>query len=211
MNLSVVSAIAVLDRTGAVQDAMDDVAVAVFDIGHPRELEDEWLDVDVLVLGARELSPTGLRRLARWRRHHPASIMVAHVEDVGGFDRASLRAAGVEHAMRGPMTRAKLRTALVRADDALAELLEATGRWHPTAVVPEQYAGQHEARDDDDVDDEEFFDDELYDDADLTTSGPRAKVITVASATGGCGKTFFATTLASLLVRRKLRVLVLDL
>jgi pilus assembly protein CpaE len=49
------------------------------------------------------------------------------------------------------------------------------------------------------------------DDPDAETPGDRARLITVASATGGCGKTFFATTVASLLAQRELRVLLVDL
>jgi pilus assembly protein CpaE len=42
-------------------------------------------------------------------------------------------------------------------------------------------------------------------------SGPLAKLVTIASATGGCGKTFFATNAASLFANAGARVLIVDL
>jgi Flp pilus assembly CpaE family ATPase len=212
VTLSVVTSVAVLDRTGAVQAAMGSVDAYVVDVDHPADLGHLPIDVDVLLVGARELTTTGLRRVSRWRRWHPASVVVAHVDGLP-VDREMLRAVGVEHAIRGRLTAAKMRTALTRADAVLVDLFEATGRLHPAYAAvtaetdeDESYGEEYEA-DDAAYDDEAALDDELEEAA----ATPTAKLITVASATGGCGKTFFATTAASMLARQGVRVLVVDL
>jgi Flp pilus assembly CpaE family ATPase len=218
VTFSVVTSVAVLDRTGAVQAAMGWVDAYVVDVDHPADLGHLPIDVDVLLVGARELTRTGLRRVSRWRRWHPASVVVAHVDGLL-VDRERLRAAGVEHAIRGRLTTAKMRTALTRADAVLVDLFEATGRLSPAYDALTEETEEDESYDEeydetyDEGYDAAYDEDEaaLEDDLGEAAATPTAKLITVASATGGCGKTFFATTAASMLARQGLRVLVVDL
>lgn len=167
--------------------------------------------VDVLVVGSRELSPTGLRRLERWTRLNPAGVVVAHVDDLA-LDRSTLRAAGVDHVIRGPLTKAKLTTALRRADTTLEALCAAAGQLQadqPLAMLPQQRDG--ECWDDDATDDDATDDDDMGESWSESGVPATARLVTIASATGGCGKTFYATNAAALLTRAGQRVLVVDL
>ena len=206
--LTTVRSVAVVDRTGAIQGALRTGSLDVLEL-RPTDLDVDLPDVDVLLVGARELSTAGLRRIGRWRRACPAGTVVAHVDGIS-VDRGLLRAYGIAHVVRGPLTVGKLDTALLHADVILGELLLATGRLHPTGLTP--YPDEPTAALDDDrpaYDDEGLPDDDDESPADLT--GPRGRLLTVASATGGCGKTFYATNIASLFARAGARVLVVDL
>jgi Flp pilus assembly CpaE family ATPase len=200
--LTIVRSVAVLDRTGRVQHALRSQGLDVLDL-RAAEFDDDPPDVDVLLVGEQELTSAGLRRMARWRRLNPAGAVVAHVGDIEPHF-GDLRAAGVQHVVRGRPTPAKMRTVLRRVDLTLAELVEAAGRF-----TPEPY------EDDIDVDVDEAVDAypaEPYEPVEVSEStGPLAKLLTVASATGGCGKTFFATNAASIFSAAGARVLLVDL
>lgn len=203
--LTIVRSVAVLDRTGALQRALRSQDLDIIDV-RPVEFDAEPPDVDVLLFGEQELTGAGLRRLARWRRLQPASVVIAHVADPLR-DRPDLRAAGVQHFVRGRLSPAKLRNVLRHADLAIAELVIAAGR-----LVPEQRVDETEQIDELHV---EAFDvypaepDEWAEPAEPV--GKLAKLVTVASATGGCGKTFFATNAASVFTAAGARVLIVDL
>src|SRR4051794_34535422 len=200
--LTIVRSVAVLDRTGALQWALRGNELDILDL-RPAEFDVELPDVDVLLIGAEDLTAAGLRRVNRWSRRQPASVAVAHLDGID-VDRARLRAAGVRHIMRGRVTAAKLRNVLRHADVTLAELVAAAGRHVPAPFEPI-----------DEVTDEAGPADELDDpypaEVELDPAMKTARLLTIASATGGCGKTFFATNAASLLARSGARVLLVDL
>lgn len=136
MTLSVIRSIGTLDRTGVVQTTLARIDAERFDeldVVRPGDLDECEVDVDVLLVGSKELSSTGLRRIARWRRDHPVSIAIAHL-DGSAMDKAELAGAGISQSVRGTLTVAKLRNALDRADAALWDLLDAAERHGFTAV-----------------------------------------------------------------------------
>lgn len=208
--LTVARTVGIVDRTRHLQAAADALDVDSVDLPLTAFALARTPSPDVLVVGARELTPTGLRRLERWTRMHPASVVVGYVDGLD-IDRSALRAAGVEHVIRGRLTPAKLATALRRADSTLELLLSATEQMQAEAdlVIPAQR-------------DTEWWDDEEEDyGADYPADEPVgedglarpevARLVTIASATGGCGKTFYATNVAALLARAGSRVLLVDL
>src|SRR4051812_48263847 len=186
--LTIVRSVAVLDRTGALQWALRGNELDILDL-RPAEFDVELPDVDVLLIGPEDLTAAGLRRVNRWSRRQPAGVAVAHLDGID-VDRERLRAAGVRHLVRGRATPAKLRNVLRHADVTLAELVAAAGRHVPTALEAV-----------DEAPDEVGTFDELADpypaEAELDPAMKTARLLTVASATGGCGKTFFATNAAS--------------
>lgn len=198
--LTIVRSVAVLDRTGALQHALRSQELDVWDL-RPAEFDADPPDVDVLLVGEQELTTVGLRRLARWRRLQPAGAVVAHVGSVEPH-RGDLRAAGVQHLVRGRLTPAKMRNALRHADLTLAELVLAAGRLAPESLDDSIETDIEQPADD-------FVD--AYPAEPEEPVGKLAKLVTIASATGGCGKTFFATNAASLFTAAGARVLLVDL
>ena len=203
MILTVARTIGVVDRTGHLQMTAASLGVDATNVPLTAFALTAMPDVDVLVVGARELSPTGLRRLTRWTKAHPASVAVAYADGVD-IDRSVLRAAGVEHVIRGRLSASKLATALRRAETTLELLFTATERFHQ-AMLPEQREAAWEP------DEAEDYGDLYAEDAPAGAGPARARLVTVASATGGCGKTFYATNVAALLARSGNRVLLVDL
>lgn len=89
--------VGVLDRTGALLplvEAEDDVKAV--DLGRPADLGPAAPRVDVLVIGPKECTAAGVRRLSRWSAVNPASPVVAFVPAEGTVPDAELRAAGVK-------------------------------------------------------------------------------------------------------------------
>lgn len=211
MTLSAIASIATLDRTGTVQDAVARLAfdeLDELDVVRPGDLDDYDVDVDVLIVGHKELTATGLRRVARWRRHHPASVAIAHLNG-NVIDRSALAGSGIAQTVRGPLTAGKLRAALSRADLVLWDLFDAAGGRTETELSNMTLEPVEELTeaDLDDLDDLEAGDEIDTDTGDTA----QARLITVASATGGCGKTFFATSVSGILAGRGLRILLVDL
>ena len=204
--LTIVRSVAVLDRTGKLQHALRSQGLDVLDL-RAAEFDDDPPEVDVLLIGEQELTSAGFRRMTRWRRLNPVGAVVAHVGDVEPHF-GDLRAAGVQHVVRGRPTPAKMRNVLRRVDLALAELVVAAGRF-----TPEPFDADID--EDIDVDIEDMaaaYPAEPYEPNDVSEpTGPLAKLLTVASATGGCGKTFFATNAASIFTAAGARVLLVDL
>jgi Flp pilus assembly CpaE family ATPase len=240
VTLRTIRSVGTLDRTGVVQAALSRVDSYRFDeldVVRPGDLDACDVDVDVLVVGSKELSAAGLRRIGRWRRAHPVSVTIAHVNGTP-MARSELSEAGITQAVRGPLTTGKLRTALHRADGALWNLLDAAER-HGFTVADDHFEDLESVDESGEIDEieeileighvaaEPALDDRAEDDlvvegvaaADTdpgtTETGVdptmAARVITVASATGGCGKTFFATSAATVLARMGRRVLLVDL
>jgi Flp pilus assembly CpaE family ATPase len=130
MTFSVIRSIGTLDRTGVVQTTLARIDAERFDeldVVRPGDLDECEVDVDVLLVGSKELTATGLRRIARWRRDHPVSIAVAHLNG-NVVEKSDLAGAGISQSVRGPLTVTKLRAALDRADVALWDLLDAAER-----------------------------------------------------------------------------------
>ena len=219
--LPVNPSIAVVDRTRSIQQALQRTGIDAVEVG-ATELDVEPPEVDVLLVGSRELTAAGRRRIDRWRQWQPAGVVVAHTNG-HEVDRNLLRACGVEHVVRGKLTARKLRTAIGHAESTIAGLIAATDRLHggswgyaevdePEPLTDDTY-GEGDAYDEADVYPVEptyETDDEDAEEA-LAADGPLARLLTIASATGGCGKTFYATNIASLFARSGARVLLVDL
>lgn len=209
MTLTVTRTVGILDRTFHLHAVAARLDVESVDVPLTTFALARTMAVDVLVVGARELSPTGLRRLDRWTRMHPATVVIAYIDGLD-IDRADLRAVGIRQVIRGPLTPTKLAGALSRADASLELLIEATGQlaYPAEPVVPVQRDTAWEDEDDDTAD-------ATADDEDVGEDGPApsavARLVTVASATGGCGKTFYATNAAAVLAKSGNRVLLVDL
>lgn len=176
--------IAVVDRTGALVDPVRSVAAdldrapTVVEVDRPAEFSPEDLAADVLVVGAKELTGAGLKRVQTWHAVHPHASVIAQLGE-GAPTAAVLRAHGVTAWFRGDVTTARLEPLLSQALDELA--------------------------DDEGVEVDAVPFDELVD------AAPReALLLTVASATGGCGKTFLATNTAAHLASAGRRVLLVD-
>jgi MinD-like ATPase involved in chromosome partitioning or flagellar assembly len=210
---SVIQSIATLDRTGAVQAAVSRLALDSVDeleVVRPGDLDDYDVDVDVLIVGHKELTATGLRRIARWRRAHPASVAIAHLNG-NLIERSSLQGSGIAQTVRGRLTAGKLRTALDRADLVLWDLFEAAdGRSDHEPVVAADVQLVEDSSGGDDAG-EPWGGDEVDQIDEVEAEPHTARLITVASATGGCGKTFFATSSATVLAKEGYRVLLVDL
>lgn len=210
--------VGVLDRTGVLVGPVEQAATVaslnggseVWDLGSSVRFGPQSPRVDVLVLGPRELTVTALRRVARWRDAHPASAVVATVGATGGRSRDDLVASGVRFAVPGEPSVAKLARALRRCDEELARLADDMAGMVPASDEPSPVAQPSWARPVDDEADEAA--DDLVDEPEAASRRPGDGVlITIASATGGSGKTFFATNLAANLARRGQRVLLVDL
>jgi pilus assembly protein CpaE len=162
--------------------------------------------VEVLLVGPSEMTAAGLRRVARWHNEHPETVVVVAAEKDSLPDSTLLVKAGAEALLRLPAGPAAVRRVLVSALEVAARQREALAT---TVLVPvdlpeprvEEDALRELAQDEADVVEEE----------DEEPSGP-AVTITVASATGGCGKTFLASNLAYLLAQgTRKRVAMIDL
>ncbi|HUR51188.1 MAG TPA: AAA family ATPase [Mycobacteriales bacterium] len=142
--------------------------------------------VEVLLVGPSELTTTGLKRVARWHADNPATVVVLAAEKDRLPDPALVVKAGAEVLLRLPAGPAAVRRVLANALDVAASRREALATTVlVTDVEPEP----------------EQPEDELEEVLEEVADVPRepAITITVASATGGCGKTFLATNLAFLL------------
>jgi MinD-like ATPase involved in chromosome partitioning or flagellar assembly len=149
-------------------------------------------DVEVLIVGPSELTPTGLKRVARWHAEHPATVVVLASEKDRLPDPALLVRAGAEVLLRLPAGPAAVRRALTSALEVAARQRDAMAT---TLLIPEPRAA---------LDDEpEALEADPVPVAEVAEELVRepAVTITVASATGGCGKTFLATNLAFLLAQ----------
>ncbi|MDP3713084.1 MAG: AAA family ATPase [Mycobacteriales bacterium] len=175
--------VAVVDRTGAllgpvrlVADGLDP-APHVLDVDKPAEFSPADLGADVLVVGSKELTGAGLKRIQSWHEVHPHASVIAQLGD-GAPTAAVLRAHGVTAWFRGDASAARLQPLLSQALDELVEAVD------DSAAVPFE---------------------------ELVEAVPReAMLLTVASATGGCGKTFLATNTAAHLASAGRRVLLVD-
>jgi MinD-like ATPase involved in chromosome partitioning or flagellar assembly len=175
--------VAVVDRTGALLAPVRSAAEGltpppeVVEVDRPAEFSPEDLAADVLVVGGKELTGAGLKRIQTWHLVHPHASVIAQLGE-GAPTAAVLRAHGITAWFRGEATEARLEPLLSQALDEL---------------------------DDADLGAEEVPLQELVD------ASPReTMILTVASATGGCGKTFLATNTAAHLASAGRKVLLVD-
>jgi pilus assembly protein CpaE len=172
--------------------------------------------VEVLLVGPSEMTVSGLRRVARWHNEHPETVVVVAAEKDRLPDPTLLVKAGAEALLRLPAGPAAVRRVLVNALELAARQREALAT---TVLVPIDLP---EPRAEEDALDEQAVGEHLEDlgedlvedvavEEDEEPAGP-AVTITVASATGGCGKTFLASNLAYLLAQgTRKRVAMIDL
>jgi len=130
--------------------------------------------VDVLVVGPSELTAAGMRRVAKLHAEHPETVVVVAGKVAELPAPTVLVKAGAAEIIRLPAGAPTIRRALSSA------IAQATGR-HVEVVVEREAEPEPEAE--------------------VAVAAPHqpALTITVASATGGCGKTFLASNLAFLL------------
>jgi Flp pilus assembly CpaE family ATPase len=200
--------VVVLDRSDALIKGLakavaalpDEPDVQVFD--RPAEVAAAFAAhaVDVLVVGPSELTPTGMRRVARLHNAHPETVVVVAGKVSELPSPVLLVKAGAAEIIRLPAGAATIRRAL---ESAIAQV---HGRYVEVLVEREvEHADGAEAYDgDEDEDEAEGEGIDVIEDVEpavVEVPVPRepAVTITVASATGGCGKTFLASNLAYLL------------
>lgn len=133
--------------------------------------------VDVLVVGPSELTTAGMRRVAKLHQDHPETVVVVAGKVAELPAPVTLVKAGAAEIIRLPAGAPTIRRALQSAID------QARAR-HVEVVVEREVEVEAEPV-------------EVL--VDVPVQRAPAHTITVASATGGCGKTFLASNLAYLL------------
>ena len=161
--------------------------------------------IDVLLVGPSEMTTTGLKRVAKWHAAHPATVVMVGCAADALPDPQLLMKAGAEQLLKLPAGAAAVRRALLTAlgvseqlKDDLATVIEVPAPraedelgWAVPVEEPEPEAAPE---------------------PEVVVEAQPAVTITVASATGGCGKTFLATNLAYLLAQgTHKRVAMIDL
>lgn len=199
--------IVVFDRTDALIRGLAKAVAALPDepdvqvFTRPAEVAAAFAEypVAVLVVGPSELTAAGMRRVAKLHAEHPETIVVVAGKVAELPAPLTLVKAGAAEVIKLPAGPAAIRRAL---DSAL-------GQWHARRVeVPVEVEAKPELDVDVDAAEPDV-------DVDVVPEprGP-ARTITVASATGGCGKTFLASNLAYLLAAgtgKKVAMVDLDL
>ncbi len=181
--------VVVFDRTDALIKGLAKAVAALPDepdvhvFAKPAEVTAAFAagPVDVLVVGPSELTPTGMRRVARLHAQHPETVVVIAGKVAELPSSVLLVKAGAAEIIKLPAGPAAIRKALESA------LTQARAR-HVEVVVEREVERAPEAA-------------EAPEPVVVEVPVPREPgvTITVASATGGCGKTFLATNLAYLL------------
>jgi pilus assembly protein CpaE len=215
--------VVVLDRSDALVASLikaiegldDTVDVNLFT--KAAEVDDIFLSgpVDVLLVGPSEMTPTGLRRVAKWHAAHPSTVVMVACAADALPDPQLLMKAGAEQLLKLPAGSAAVRRALLtalgvmeRQKDELATIVEVASEPVSLQKPFDEDVGADDLLEDEDLDAEL---EEL-----IEQEAPRepAVTITVSSATGGCGKTFLATNLAYLLAQgtgKRIAMIDLDL
>ena len=172
----------IVDRRGGFASNLEraahtlDNVPTVVTLTHPtRLLEQIHLESpDVVLAGPEEMTPTGLRRLAQVHRASPKTV-IALTQGATPISMTEAASCGASEVISYPASSIKLRNALHRILDAAAAvrgervvIREVPALEQPHVIVAPPPAPVR-----------------------------NAKVFTVTSPTGGCGKTFFATNLAA--------------
>jgi pilus assembly protein CpaE len=198
--------VVVLDRSDAlvaplikaIEGLDDTVDVNLFT--RAAEVEDVFLSgpVDVLLVGPSEMTPTGLRRVAKWHAAHPSTVVMVACAPEALPDSRLLMKAGAEQLLTLPAGGAAVRRALLtaltvmeRQKDELATVVEVVAE--PELDLNDELEAL--------VEEVALEDEEPEVEPEVEAPREPAVTITVSSATGGCGKTFLATNLAYLLAQ----------
>jgi MinD-like ATPase involved in chromosome partitioning or flagellar assembly len=192
--------ILVLDRVG---DFSTDIARATVDLDPAPEIlrlsrSTQVIDVveqeepDVIVVAAEEVTGAGLKRLAEIHRSDPKVVIVIS-ESTKPVTAAQTAACGTSDIIPLGVSKARLRTKMVRALETAEELRNEHLVVEERIVVQEAPAPVERPA--------------YAPPAPAPTRAPAARstkmarVFTVASASGGCGKTFYATNFAAYLAK----------
>ena len=177
--------------------------------------------IDVLLVGPSEMTPTGLKRVARWHARYPATVIMVGCEADALPDPQLLMKAGAEQLLKLPAGGGAVRRALLTAlgvsdhlKDSLTTVIEVPAPRSEDETIwdlEDEEADEESALD---VEAEFQEDPEPELEPEPEAEPQPAVTITVASATGGCGKTFLATNLAFLLAQgtgKRIAMIDLDL
>ena len=155
--------------------------------------------VEVLLVGPSELTAAGLKRVARWHAQNPGTVVMLAAEKDRLPDSALLVRAGVEVLLTLPAGPAAVRRALTSALEVAARQRNALAT---TIHIPDPRAALDDEPELVLVEEPEVVEEVVdVEEPDVEAVREPAVTITVASATGGCGKTFLATNLAFLLAQ----------
>jgi pilus assembly protein CpaE len=166
----------VVDRVGRLASALAEAAdgmAEVLRLRRPTHLVEVAgaQEPDVIVAGPGEVTHAGLRRLARVHRAHPKTVILLSPNGVSKVSLSETAASGVSDVIPYPATAGRMRVVLQRALDVASEL-------RAEHIVVKEVPAPAQP---------------------ISAATRTADVITVTSATGGCGKTFYATNIAAYL------------
>jgi pilus assembly protein CpaE len=163
----------------------DAVVVACNRVGAVGDVLHQQGPFTVLFAGPSLASRSGLRRLAALHEEYPATSIVLAFSDRPDASLREIVQAGADDILRLPFDHDELVIALERALDIGSRRLASVAPKMPSGVIPLPV---------------------------VPAVPTQARVFTVSSATGGCGKTFMATNIALFLARHThKRVVLVDL
>lgn len=190
----------VVDRVGTLAAALGrvaellDPAPEVLKLDRPTEMVEVAAaeDPDVIVLGLEEVTGAGLKRLAVIHKAQPKIVIVLSDNRRKTWTAAQMAASGASDLIPPNPSKARLRTKLSAALNTAEQLREGS------VVVTERVVIQDAAP--------------VVESRGRTATVALARVFTVASASGGSGKTMVASNLAAYLAKATgARVLLVDL
>lgn len=190
----------VVDREGTLAAALGkvagglDPAPEVLKLDRPTEMVEVAAaeDPDVIILGLEEVTGAGLKRLAVIHRAQPKIVIVLSDNRRKTWTAAQMAASGASDLIPPNPSKARLRTKLSAALNTAEQLREGS------VVVTERVVIQDAAP--------------VVESRGRTATVALARVFTVASASGGSGKTMVASNLAAYLAKATgARVLLVDL
>lgn len=156
----------------------------------------EQEEPDVIVVAPEEVSGAGLKRLAEIHRNDP-KIVIVLTEGTKPVTAAQTAACGTSDIIPKGVTKARLRSRIVRAIETAEELRQEHRVISERVVIQEAPARELEPE----------VPAEVKAPAPFAPKPPGARstklarVFTVASASGGCGKTFYSTNFAAYLAK----------
>lgn len=194
-----VTKVIVVDRVGTLATELGKAAEAldpdieVLKLDRPTEIVEIAAaeDPDVIIFGLEEVTGAGLKRLAVVHRAQPKIVIVLSDNRRKTWSAAQMAASGASDFLPPNPSRARLRTKLATALSTADQLREGGVVITERVVIQDAPPEVARAR---------------------PASAPLARVFTVASASGGSGKTMVASNLATYLAKATAgRVLLIDL
>lgn len=220
--------LAIVDRTGALLETLLSAANSLdpppelVQIAEAADLTGDALLTDVLLLGPKELTPAGLKRLAAWRSRHQDCLVLASLEG-RALTKLELRASGIDVVFTKTPSVLDLLKALEGGRPPIGTPAPAPAP-RPTTEAPLSRKSRNERVTTATPEAPATAEDEIPEapsvaapaepaaaQPDATRGTTHALLLTVASPTGGCGKTFFSTNLTAHLASAGRRVLLVDL